>query len=687
MKSFRTELENPIVEQDILDLEKKIYLFKHGKIDENQFRSLRLARGVYGQRQQGVQMIRIKIPFGRLTSNQLRKIANVSDKYSNGNLHITTRQDIQIHYVSLDQTPELWRELEKDQITLREACGNTVRNVTASIFAGVDPNEAFDSSIYAQAFFEYFLRNPVCQEMGRKFKVAFSSSENDDAVTFVHDLGFIPKIQNDKRGFQVMLGGGIGSQPNHAYLVHEFLETEKIIPFSEAVLRVFDRYGERSNRNKARMKFLVNKIGINQFLNLIEKEKIALKHQTYKISITEVPFQKANIIKRHLPEELKIYFDKWKSLNVFEQKQKGFVSVGIKIPIGDIHSDKAHLLADIIELYTGNDTRLTINQSILLRFVPTKNLEALFLALNDLELTKIGFHKINDIVACPGTETCNLGIASSMGLAKELENVIDEEFFHLIEEDNLSIKISGCMNACGQHTIANIGFQGMTIKSGNQIAPASQVLLGGGTLENGKGRFADKVLKVPSKRAPNVLRWILTDFKSNKESKETFNHYYERKGENYFYQNLKKYSNDKNLIESDFIDWGNELKYEKAIGVGECAGVIVDLVQTLFFEADDKLNIAKFCINNHQFSDGIYHSYYAQIQAAKALLTSKQIACNSQANIIEMFDENFSEFSKKGDSFANLIYKINKNEPSESFAREYHNQAIVIVDQLKTMKE
>jgi len=362
------------------------------------------------------------------------------------------------------------------------------------------------------------------------------------------------------------------------------------------------------------------------------------------------------------------------------------VAVGIKISVGDIHSDKSRILADIISLYTGNDTRLTVGQSILLRFVPTENLEALYLALNEIGLATAGFHKINDIVACPGTDTCNLGIASSMGLARELARVIEDEFEEIIEDSEISIKISGCMNACGQHTIANIGFQGMTIKSGTRIAPATQVLLGGGILGNGDGRFADKVLKVPSKRTPDVLRWILSDFEQNKEENETFNNYYDRKKEDYFYQNLKEYSNDKNLIDSDFIDWGNEEKYEKAIGVGECAGVMVDLVQTLFFEVDEKVESAKITLENSKFADSIYHSYAAQIQGAKALLTSKQIACNSQSNIIETFDKTFPEFAERGNSFADLIYKINKNEPTDLFALDYLNQAIEIVELLKSWR-
>lgn len=238
MDSFRTEIQNPVVAKDIIDLEQKIFAFKNNNIDEEKFRSLRLARGVYGQRQQGVQMVRIKIPYGKFSSKQLLRIADVADRYSNGNLHITTRQDVQIHHVDLEKTPQLWAELEQDDITLREACGNTVRNVTASPFAGIDLDESFDVSPYAQAFFSYFLRNPICQDMGRKIKIAFSSSAHDYAYTFVHDIGFIPKIKNHQHGFKVVVGGGIGSQPRLADCLYDFLPADRIIPVSEAILRL-----------------------------------------------------------------------------------------------------------------------------------------------------------------------------------------------------------------------------------------------------------------------------------------------------------------------------------------------------------------------------------------------------------------------------------------------------------------
>ena len=273
MQSFRTEIENPVVERDILELETKIRQFHEGKLDEEKFRSLRLARGVYGQRQQGVQMIRIKLPYGKVTSTQLRGICDVSDEYSTGRLHITTRQDIQIHYVDLDRTPELWAQLEKDEVTLREACGNTVRNVTASETAGIDVAEPFDVSPYAEALFKYFLRNPISQEMGRKFKVSFSSSDADTGLSYMHDLGFIAKLSNGVKGFKVLLGGGLGSQPRHADVLFEFLASDKIIPLMDGVIRVFDRYGERKSRAKARMKFLLKDVGLDGFKRLLEEEQ------------------------------------------------------------------------------------------------------------------------------------------------------------------------------------------------------------------------------------------------------------------------------------------------------------------------------------------------------------------------------------------------------------------------------
>jgi sulfite reductase (ferredoxin) len=675
MQSFRTEIENPIVEKDILELEKKINAFNNQEIDEEKFRSLRLARGVYGQRQQGVQMIRIKLPLGQFTAKQLIRMAAVSDEYASSNLHITTRQDIQLHYVPLDRTPELWAELEKDQITLREACGNTVRNVTASVYAGVDPDEAFDVTPYAYEFYEYFLRNPICQDMGRKFKAAFSSAASDQALTFIHDLGFIPVIKKGQRGFRVMLGGGIGSQPIEANEVFSFLEVDRMIPFSEAVIRVFDRHGERNKRNKARLKFLVKEIGLTTFLEWVAEEENSLLQKTYPIAVNdrdlkEPLYSGGETIKLNTKE-----FNLWKKTNLFKQKQAGYFSVGLPIEVGDISSSKARELAKMMLEFTRDDNRFSLGQSILLRDVEEGHLAALYNSLKEINLHRSGFHKLNDIVACPGTDTCNLGIASSMGLAKVLQQVIETEFHSLIEKYDLNIKISGCMNACGQHTLAHIGFQGMTVKANENIAPATQILLGGGVLGNGTGRFADKVLKVPAKRTPEVLRWILNDYDTERKSEEDFFAYYDRRTKDYFYQNLKHYSDVTNLKNSDLIDWGVKEKYKKEIGIGECAGVTIDLVQTLLFDAKESFDWATEAYKNKRYSDAIYHAYNARIRGAKAVLTRTDAKINSQASIIGAFDPEFPEYESENKvAFKDAVLEFKKEEPSKSFTYKYVEQ-------------
>jgi sulfite reductase (ferredoxin) len=684
VESFRTEIENLVVTKDIIDLEQKIFAFKNNNIDEEKFRSLRLARGVYGQRQQGVQMVRIKIPYGKFSSKQLLRISDVADRYSNGNLHITTRQDIQIHHVDLEKTPQLWAELEKDDITLREACGNTVRNVTASPFAGIDPDEPFDVSPYAQTFFSYFLRNPICQDMGRKIKIAFSSSKEDHAYTFVHDIGFIPKIKDQQHGFKVVVGGGIGSQPRLADCLYDFLPANRIIPVSEAILRLFDRFGERNRRNKARLKFLIKELGFDAFVEKVQQ--MERETSTFSYPIDYIEHKIASTI--HYPitsNTPKESFERWKNTNVFPQKQKGLVAVGLCIQTGDLPTQTARKLAGVIDTFCGEDARFTVNQGILLRSIQFENLEALYEALVNINLDRIGFDRINDIVACPGTDTCNLGIASSMGLAKELQHVLEHEFQQLIDNHKISIKISGCMNACGQHTIADIGFQGMTLKSNGKIAPATQILLGGGAVGNADGHFADKVLKVPSKRTPDVLRWLLIDFENHHHrAGESFMAYYQRVGSDYFYQNLKHFSEVDNLQTEDFIDWGNEQLYEKAIGVGECAGVTIDLVQTLLFDAEEFLENAESALAYEQVSNAVYFGYSALIRGAKAILTTVQARINSHHSIIVSFGEHFPNCETDlGFSFRSAVKAIENNDKTNAFAKDYIAKAKAILNWIK----
>ncbi|MFV8352335.1 nitrite reductase [Flavobacterium sp. XS2P14] len=689
MESFRTEIEDPIVQKDIIDLERKIALFRDGKIDDERFRSLRLARGVYGQRQEGVQMIRIKLPFGKVTSDQLVRITKVSDEYSTGRLHITTRQDIQIHYVSLDRTPQLWAELEKNDVTLREACGNTVRNITASETAGIDQEEPFDVSPYAHAMFQFFLRNPVCQEMGRKFKMSFSSSDKDTGLSYLHDLGFIPKIINGVKGFKVMLGGGLGSQPSHAELLTEFIPANQIIPTTEGILRIFDRYGERAKRLKARLKFLLKEIGKDEFLRLVDEEKKALSLHTVEIDTTA--FEGA--IAAPLLEVPKVEiedttaFEAWKKSNVIPQKQAGYVAIGIKVQLGDFYTDKARALAHLIKNYAANELRFTLRQDILIRHVKEENLPFFYQELAKLDFVKVGYNSISDITACPGTDTCNLGIASSTGIAVELERVLTTEYPQYSNNREITIKISGCMNACGQHNMAEIGFQGMSINAGKLVAPALQVLLGGGNLGNGNGRFSDKVIKIPSRRGPDALRLILNDFEANANG-QSFLHYYDAQGEKYFYEFLKPLADLTNLTEADFVDWGNADNYVKAVGVGECAGVVIDLVATLLLEAKDKLTYAQEAYEELKWSDAIYHSYAGFVNGAKALLLAENQKTNHQAGIIDLFDTVFVETNKiqLPTTLKQLVFQIRDNEPTPEFAQKYRQEAIAFFETIEAFR-
>jgi sulfite reductase (ferredoxin) len=694
MQSFRTEIENPIVEKDIIELEKKIALFRSGNIDEEKFRSLRLARGIYGQRQPGVQMIRIKLPYGKVSSEQLHRICEVSDKYSTGRLHITTRQDIQIHFVSLDRTPELWAELEKDDITLREACGNTVRNITASETAGVDPKEPFDVTPYADAMFRYMLRNPICQEMGRKFKISFSSSDDDTALAYLHDLGFIPKLNEENgtqvRGFKVLLGGGLGSQPRHADVVYEFLPTDQLIPFAEAVLRIFDRFGERAKRMKARMKFLISSMGLEEFLKLVEEEKAALPNQTYPIDHTEYELKQTlpNPPAVEVAEPSDVSYERWKTTNVFPQKQEGFVTLGIKVKLGDFRTDVARKLADLIKNYANNEVRFTLRQNIIVRDVKKELIPFFYVELKKLGMADYGYNTVGDITACPGTDTCNLGIASSTGAADILEEVIFNEYPQYLMNSDLTIKISGCMNACGQHNMASIGYQGMSIKVGKSVLPALQVLLGGATLGNGVGIFSDKVIKIPSKRGPQSLRVLLDDFEQHAQAEEVYHEYYQRQGQMYFYELLKPLSSTDDVVESDFIDWGNEENYVKAIGVGECAGVVIDLVSTLLLEAREKLVNAEESMAEARWADAIYQTYTGMVNAAKAILTAEGVNTNSYASIVSLFEEHFIQSGKLelSGSFSDTIYQLKENAPSEAFARSYFKDAERVFEAISELR-
>jgi sulfite reductase (ferredoxin) len=669
---------SPAATKDIFELQQKIQAFLDGEIPEDKFKHFRLTRGVYGQRQLGVQMFRIKIPLGRITPAQLTRIANLSEAYASANLHLTTRQDIQLHYVKVKDAPHIWVGLEDCGLTGREACGNTVRNITASATAGIDPNEPFDVSAHTYEAFQVFLRNPICQDMGRKIKIAFSSSEFDTAYTYIHDFGFIPRIQDGKRGFKVVVGGGLGAQAFLAQTAYEFLEEEKIIPFIEAGLRIFDRYGERQRRNKARMKYLIKDIGLEKWMQLVEEETKANKIKNYPINLNILPEATPAPLKELPKTEIendKKYQD-WLKANTFEQKQKGYFGVYLKISNGDIKPDIARSLANLVTDYASQDMRITMNQGMLIKFIRAEALPYIYSELNKMGLANIGFGTIADITTCPGTDTCNLGVTNSMTLARILEEVIQDEYYDLIFEKNISIKMSGCMNACGQHMAANIGLHGSSIRVGDKVAPAMQIILGGGVDNTGVGVIGDKVVKLPTKKMPDALRAILDDYNNNASTTEYFNDYYQRQGKNYFYTLLKPIADTTKFIDDDYFDYGHDEYFTPEIGIGECAGVAYDMIGVIVKDAQTKQIEAKDALQNNLFAEAIYYAYTGFVVAAKAMLLSKDVECNTQIRILQDFDLHFVSnqlFSFVG-GFENVVLSINKNEPDADFAKKYVHQ-------------
>ena len=680
--------------EDIVELAQRTADFRSGTEDPERFRHFRLTRGVYGQRQSGVQMFRTKIPFGKLTTHQLGVLADLAGQFSTGKLHLTTRQNVQFHYVKLEDATKVWIGLAQNGMTGREACGNTVRNVTASASAGIDPDEPFDVSPYAQATFEYFLRNPINQDMGRKVKMAFSSSEEDSAFTYIHDFGFIPKVKivdgQEVRGFKVLLAGGLGAQAIPAQLVYEFLEEDLIIPFEEAVLRVFDRHGEREKRMKARMKYLVQKLGLEVFLDLVKKEQKALKYQRYPIDRNLVPLAEPPAAKTSPTTEAidPKKFDRWRQTNVFEQKQKGFFAVQLSIPLGNLTSAQARSLAALAGEWAAGDVRITVNQGLLLRFVRPDVLPHVFNELDAIGLGEPGFDSAADITACPGTDTCALGVTSSTGLATQLERVIRDEFPHLLSERNLKIKISGCMNSCGQHMAASIGFHGSSLKRGNLVVPAMQVVLGGGVDPGGKGFMATKILKLPTKRIPAAVRLLLEDYEEN-SSHEYFNDYFRRQGERYFYDLLKPLAGLTTLDDDALFDWGQTSGYVQSIGTGECAGVAFDVVGAIFGDAQKKVDSARQLLAKGAFADAIYNAYTGFVTGAKATLLVKDVRCNTQLNILEGFQKHVvdtGDFTQIPDFPAHVL-QLSGNEPQETFATRYVTQAAIFVKQVIGLRQ
>ncbi len=663
--------------------EAQMVLRKQGKLEEKVFAETRLRRGAYGQRYDNGQrhdgrttqklpyssltkgpdtfydapgMMRIKIPYGALTPEQMVVLAELAEEYSDQILHITTRQDIQLHFVHIDDSPDLFRRLAAVGITTREACGNSVRNVTACPLAGVCRTESFDVTPYAKATAYYLLGHRDTQDFGRKFKIAFSGCEHEAcALVSMHDFGGIAKtrVENGKtvRGFDVYVGGGLGAVPHQAKLMYAFLPESELLPFARATGRVFARLGEKKNRNRARVKFLVQKLGIDEFKRLVDEERRTMPEdpaaQTYFEEIPKYEEKPAwtgvQLNGQKRPEG----FDAWSASNVYEQRQPGYVVATVTCPLGDLSPDQFRALADISKRYAGGAARLTVDQNIVFRWVPHNKVIDFYNELKPLGLAEAGAGTIVDVTACPGTDTCKLGIASSRGLAGELREQLGAKSASLDQAiKNLHIKVSGCFNSCGQHHVADIGFYGNSRNIGGYTVPHFQVMLGGKWVDNG-GSYALAMGAVPSKKIPALVDALTGRYVKERQGDETFQAWCQRIGKKELKALIEPFTPVPPRAEdaSIYTDWGDPREFSIGdIGVGECAGEVVSLAQFGFSQAESEAFEAQLLLDESKFKDADERAYKAMLTAAKTLVQEQWLDVPDEPNtIVNEFRTRFVE--------------------------------------------
>jgi len=567
------------IEAEIVRFEQRVRELHSGAITAEQFRPFRLKHGTYGQRQPGFQMLRVKIAAGVLVPAQLRILAVIADEYSTGRGHLTTRENIQFHFVKLENVGAAMRLLADAGLTTREACGNTVRNVTACPMAGICPGEAFDVTPYALGVSRYLLRHPDFHDLPRKFKIAFSGCENDGdcAVAGIHDVGLIAQVRGSngtpRRGFKVLVGGGLGSLPTEAAVLTDFLPEEELLPTMEAVLRVFTETGNRKNKLMARLKFVLRAKGIEEFRRLVaEKRKVSqapaeafrvpspIKQSLVAIAPTPLSFAEAE--PQSDPE-----YDRWAEYNLMSQRQAGFGAVWVKLPAGTLHSNQMRGLAEVLEKNDLTGVRIAVNQDLVIPWVPFDRVRATYEGLLALDLVTPGARTISDVTGCPGATTCNLGITRSLTLAdvlsRELEGYSDPEI------QKLRIKISGCPNSCGHHHIADIGFYGNARKIGEQQAPYYQLLLGGKVNADGV-RFGRQIMAVPVRPIPRIIRELLAFYQADRQLAESFTAWVSRTPDRTIKDRLAPLAEVTSATADLFLDWGDTERYSLKLGRGEC---------------------------------------------------------------------------------------------------------------------
>lgn len=569
--------------EDIRSFRNELDRLKNGEISEDEFKRFRLHRGIYGQRpdQKGFNMVRVKIPFGLLTSKQLKKLGEIAREFSDGLAHVTTRQDIQLHWVKLETVPSVMEKLSEVGLTTREACGNTVRNIIGAPLAGVSKSEMFDITPYARLLAKHLLRNKLNQLLPRKFKISFSGSidESDGTIPWIQDIGYVAATKNENgkthKGFRVYVGGGLGGQPRVADLFEEFLPAGLLIPTTEAILTIFNTYGNRENRNKARMKYVLWKLGFDDFKRRVleEREKILESGGTF-------PEPKEENEKGYLPVDVNfvlktngdVNFNRWLDTNVVAQKQPGYNVVYINPTIGDLTVDHLFALSEISQRFSNGSVRTTVQQDIVLRWVRSSDLGALYRELESIGMGQAGAMDASNVTSCPGADTCNLGITHSRALGKELTQLFHRNTDWLEVLGGFRVKISGCPNSCGQHHVAAIGLHGATKKIEGGEIPSYLISIGGG-MNSGKQTFGGTLGRVPARYTVEAVSRIIRRFISQKTDDENFWQFAERVGIRSFRDDIKDLADFKvdNRNTDLLVDLGEKSAFAAMTGEGECA--------------------------------------------------------------------------------------------------------------------
>ena len=653
----------PEIKQELDVFETELRRVQQGLMPEKVFLEFRLRHGVYGQRQVGVQMQRIKIPLGMLNTRQMEQLADLAEEYADAVCHITTRQDIQLHFVNINDTPNLMRRLAEVGITTREACGNVVRNVCSCTRSGVCQEEAFDTTPYARAMAYFLLRHSDAQNFGRKFKISFSGCEHHACgLAVMHDIGVIAQERNGERGFKVLVGGGLGPIPYQAKVYSEFLPAEELLPLAQAIARVFARLGEKKNRARARMKFLVAQLGIEEFTKLVQEERDKLPHDPRWTSwVAEADgFREEPLLP---PSELDLEgrspeFLRWLKLNTRPQKQAGYSMFTVFLPLGDISSDQVRGLAGLCRRLVGETVRLSVDQNIVVRWAPTGSLADIYDGLRELDLAEPGAGALADITACPGTDSCKLGITSSRGLASLLHQKFHNGLVNIADRQDLKIKISGCFNSCGQHHIADIGFFGSVQRKGAHVAPVFQVLLGGET-EGNASAYGLPVTKVPSQNAPAVVKKLSDLYSAERQDSETFSNFVRRLGKARIKDELADlaelptYEQNSAFYQDNRQPWDFHMSLEK----GECAGEVVDQSEFMLEDAGRLVFESTLAYDEGRLEEAAAKAFAAMLKGADGLLFQRGLLLSNKYNTIEEFRKLFFDTGEFYAPFAENFFR------------------------------